>query len=51
MSEVSDATQIIMMTARGGYLLGKISIALDDPDTLEKMKTTDDVDWILKVLS
>ncbi len=32
-------------------LLGKISIALDDPDTLEKMKTTDDVDWILKVLS
>ena len=32
-------------------LLGKISMALDDPDTLEKMKTTDDVDWILKTLS
>ena len=28
MSEVSDATQIIMMTARGGYLLGKISISM-----------------------
>ena len=27
MSEVSDATQIIMMTARGGYILGKIGIA------------------------
>ncbi len=32
-------------------LLGKISIALDDPETLEKMKTTDDVDWIMKTLS
>jgi len=32
-------------------LLGKISTALDDAETLEKMKTTDDVDWILKVLS
>ena len=30
MSEVSDATQIIMMTARGGYLLGKISIKKAD---------------------
>ena len=32
-------------------LLGKISMALDDEKTLEKMKTTDDVDWILKILS
>ena len=32
-------------------LLGKISMALDDAETLEKMKTTDDVDWILKTLS
>lgn len=32
-------------------LLGKISIALDDAETLEKMKTTDDVDWILSILS
>jgi PTS system mannitol-specific IIC component len=32
-------------------LLGKISMALDDEATLEKMKTTDDVDWILKTLS
>ena len=26
MSEVSDATQIVLLTARGGYLLGRISI-------------------------
>ena len=32
-------------------LLGKISMALDDAETLEKMKTTNDVDWILKTLS
>jgi PTS system mannitol-specific IIC component len=32
-------------------LLGKISMALDDEKTLEKMKTTNDVDWILKILS
>lgn len=32
-------------------LLGKISIALDDPEVLEKMKTTDDVDWIMEKLS
>lgn len=32
-------------------LLGKISIALDDAETLEKMKTTNDVDWILSILS
>ena len=32
-------------------LLGKISMALDDEATLEKMKTTDDVDWIMSILS
>lgn len=31
-------------------LLGKIAGALDDPDVLERMKTTDDVDWILETL-
>jgi PTS system mannitol-specific IIC component len=31
-------------------LLGKIAGALDDPDVLEKMKTTDDVDWIVETL-
>ena len=28
MSEVSDATQIVLLTARGGYLLGRISIGM-----------------------
>ena len=32
-------------------LLGKIAACLDDPEVLEKMKTTDDVDWILETLS
>lgn len=32
-------------------LLGKIAGALDDPEVLDKMKTTDDVDWILEILS
>ncbi len=32
-------------------LLGKIAGCLDDPEVLEKMKTTDDVDWILETLS
>ncbi len=32
-------------------LLGKIAGCLDNPEVLEKMKTTDDVDWILEVLS
>lgn len=32
-------------------LLAKISTALEDEATLEKMKTTDDVDWILDILS
>ncbi|MBQ6393495.1 MAG: PTS mannitol transporter subunit IICBA [Eubacterium sp.] len=32
-------------------LLGKIAGCLDDAEVLEKMKTTDDVDWILKTLS
>ncbi len=32
-------------------LLGKIAECLDDPEVLEKMKTTDDVDWIMKTLS
>lgn len=32
-------------------LLGKIAGALDDPEVLDKMKTTDDVDWILSILS
>ena len=32
-------------------LLGKIARALDDPEVLDKMKTTDDVDWILEILS
>jgi len=32
-------------------LLGKIAGTLDDPDVLEKMKTTDDVAWILETLS
>ena len=32
-------------------LLGKIAGTLDDPEVLEKMKTTDDVDWILETLS
>lgn len=32
-------------------LLGKIAECLDDPEVLEKMKTTDDVDWIMEKLS
>ena len=32
-------------------LLGKIAGTLDNPEVLEKMKTTDDVDWILETLS
>ena len=32
-------------------LLAKIAGCLEDPETLEKMKTTDDVDWILEALS
>lgn len=32
-------------------LLGKIAGALDDLEVLDKMKTTDDVDWILEILS
>lgn len=32
-------------------LLGKIAGTLDDPEVLEKMKTTDNVDWILETLS
>ena len=32
-------------------LLAKIAACLDDPEVLEKMKTTDDVDWIMKTLS
>ncbi len=32
-------------------LLGKIAAALDDSEVLEKMKNTDDVDWILDILS
>ncbi|MDO4803717.1 MAG: PTS mannitol transporter subunit IICBA [Lachnospiraceae bacterium] len=32
-------------------LLSKIADCLDDEEVLEKMKTTDDVDWILKTLS
>ncbi len=32
-------------------LLGKIAGALDDEEVLEKMKTTDDVEWILEILS
>ncbi len=32
-------------------LLSKIADCLDDPEVLEKMKTTNDVDWILKQLS
>ena len=32
-------------------LLAKIASCLEDPETLEKMKTTDDVDWILEKLS
>ncbi len=32
-------------------LLAKIAGCLDDPAVLEKMKTTDDIDWIMKTLS
>jgi PTS system mannitol-specific IIC component len=32
-------------------LLAKIAGCLDKPEVLEKMKTTDDVDWILDILS
>ena len=32
-------------------LLAKIAKCLDDPEALEKLKTTDDIDWILKKLS
>lgn len=32
-------------------MIQKIVQALEDPDELEKMKTTDDVDWILEKLS
>ena len=32
-------------------LLSKIADTLDDEEVLEKMKTTTDVDWILKTLS
>ena len=44
MSEVSDATQIIMMTARGGYLLGKISIAMASR-TLKLLDTLYHAKW------
>ncbi len=32
-------------------MLGKIATALDDEEVLNKMKTTDDVDWIMSILS
>ena len=32
-------------------LLAKIAGCLEDPEVLEKMKTTDDDDWIMKILS
>jgi len=32
-------------------LLAKICEALEDEDVLEKMKTTDDIDWIMEWLS
>ena len=32
-------------------LLAKIAGCLEDPEVLEKMKTTGDVDWIMKTLS
>ena len=32
-------------------LLGKIADCLDDEEVLEKMKTTNDIDWIMKKLS
>ncbi|MBQ6440600.1 MAG: PTS mannitol transporter subunit IICBA [Mogibacterium sp.] len=32
-------------------LLAKIAGCLEDPEVLEKMKTTGDVDWIMKILS
>ena len=32
-------------------LLAKIAGCLEDPEVLEKMKTTDDADWIMKILS
>ena len=32
-------------------LLAKIAGCLEDPEVLEKMKTTDDADWIMKMLS
>ena len=32
-------------------LLGKIAGTLDNPEVLEKMKTTEDMDWILETLS
>ena len=32
-------------------LLAKICEALEDEEVLEKMKTTDDIDWIMERLS
>ena len=32
-------------------LLAKIAGCLEDPEVLEKMKTTDDIDWIMETLS
>ena len=32
-------------------MLAKVANALDDEEVIEKMKTTNDVNWILKQLS
>ena len=44
MSEVSDATQIVLLTARGGYLLGRISIAMA-VHTLKLLNTLYHAKW------
>ena len=48
------AQLVIGIAGKGGEhmeVLSKICLALEDETVLEKMKTTDDVDWIIKQLS
>lgn len=48
------AQLVIGIAGKGGEhmeVLSKICLALEDEAVLEKMKTTDDVDWIIKQLS
>lgn len=49
-----DAQLVIGIAGKGGEhmdVLAKIASSLDDVETLEKMKTTDDKEWMIKILS